>query len=314
MGDDVGDEILDRHVFHRAEDTSGSAAVTDSYSSAVPAVVPHADAPAVSVLIVVYGGGALVIDAVESLVEHTKQPFEVIVVDNNSRDDSVARIRDGVSGLTLIEESTNLGFGGGCNRAAQAARAPMICMLNPDARVTAGWLEPLLALATDPRVGAVAPALLRGDGTLQEAGAMVDHWGYTGPVGTRGFGEEVPMPSTRVVVDYASAACLLMRTNVFRDLHGFDPAYRLAYYEDVDLCFRLWERQLQVWAEPASQVVHLGGGTVTPVVSQALWHHNRSVFLHRWRDVLAGRPSFHSATDDELQQLWSVRRSTPSSA
>jgi GT2 family glycosyltransferase len=273
----------------------------------VPVVIPQTESPAVSVLIVVYGGGALAIDAVASLVKHTKQPFEVIIVDNASRDDSVSAIRAGISGMRLFTEDTNLGFGGGNNRAAQAVRAPLICMLNPDARVTSGWLEPLLAVLEDPSVGAVAPALIGADGSLQEAGAMVDHWGYTGPIGTRGFGQAVPAPDRRTTVDYASAACLLMRSDTFRALEGFDPAYRLAYYEDVDLCMRLWERGLQVWAEPASRVIHLGGGTVTPVVSQALWHHNRSVFLHRWKAELARRPSFAAGSDTEIEALWAWR-------
>jgi O-antigen biosynthesis protein len=274
----------------------------------MPVRIPETDAPAVSILMVVYGGGALAIDAAASLVEHAAQPFEVIVVDNASPDDSVAEIHAGIVGMTLITEDRNLGFGGGNNRAAREARAPVICMLNADARVTAGWLDPLLAVLEDPRVGAVAPALIGANGELQEVGAMVDHWGYTGPIGTRGFGEPVSMPPGRVAVDYASAACLLMRTEVFRSLEGFDPAYRLAYYEDVDLCMRLWERGLQVWGEPASRVVHLGGGTVTPVVSQALWHHNRSVFLHRWRDELAPRPSFTAGSDADIEVLWAWRK------
>jgi GT2 family glycosyltransferase len=256
---------------------------------------------------VVYGGGALAIDSAASLIEHTEQPLELILVDNASRDDSVSVVRAGISGMKLIAEDKNLGFGGGNNRAAKEARAPVVCMLNPDARVTAGWLDPLLALLDDPRVGAAAPALIGADGDLQEAGAMVDHWGYTGPIGTRGFGQPVPTPTGRISVDYASAACLLIRTDLFRSMDGFDPAYRLAYYEDVDLCMRLWERGLQVWADPASRVIHLGGGSVTPVVSQALWHHNRSVFLHRWRAELAHRPSFKGCNDDEIEALWAWR-------
>ena len=150
------------------------------------------------------------------------------------------------------------------------------------------------------RSGAVAPALIGADGQLQEVGAMVDHWGYTGPIGTRGFGNlfRADEPHVRRL---RLRACLLMRTDVFRSIDGFDPIYRLAYYEDVDLCFRLWDRGLQVCGEPASQVIHLGGGTVTPVVSQALWHHNRSVFLHRWREELERRPSFASGTDEEIE-------------
>lgn len=274
---------------------------------AVPVVIPQTESPAVSVLIVVYGGGEVVIDAVMSLVEHTEQPFEVIVVDNASPDDSVTVIRERVSGMKLLTEGKNLGFGQGNNRAAREARAPVICMLNPDATVTSGWLEPLLASLEDPLIGAVAPALIGAEGELQEAGAMVDHWGYTGPIGTRGFGQPVPAPSGPVAVDYASAACLLMRTEVFRSLDGFDPTYRLAYYEDVDLCMRLWEQRLQVWAVPTSRVIHLGGKTVTPVVSQALWHHNRSVFLHRWREELQRRPSFASGSDEEIERLWAWR-------
>jgi GT2 family glycosyltransferase len=300
MGDDVGDEIFEREVLHRGRTLA-------AYSSAVPVLLPHTDAPALSVLMVVYGGGSFAIDAVASLLEHTGQPFEVILVDNASPDGSVSAIRDGITGINLITEDHNLGFGGGNNRAAREARAPVICMLNPDARVTSGWLEPLLAVLVDPEVGAVAPALFGGDGELQEVGAMVDHWGYTGPIGTRGFGQPVPMPSGRVWVDYASAACLMMRTEVFRSLDGFDPTYRLAYYEDVDLCMRLWERGLRVCGEPASRVIHLGGGTVTPVVSQALWHHNRSVFLHRWEHELAKRPSFKEGTDEQIEALWAWR-------
>ena len=273
----------------------------------MPVVIPETDSPAISVLMVVYGGGALAIDAVASLVEHTTHPFEVIVVDNASADDSVSKIREGIVGLTLIAEDSNLGFGGGNNRAVREARAPVVCMLNPDARVTPGWLDPLLAVLDDPLVGAVAPALIGADGELQEVGAVVDHWGYTGPIGTRGFGQPVPAQSGRVCVDYASAACLLMRTDVFRSIDGFDPIYRLAYYEDVDLGMRLWERGLQVCGEPASRVIHLGGGTVTPVVSQALWHHNRSVFLHRWREELERRPSFAAASDEQLEALWAWR-------
>jgi GT2 family glycosyltransferase len=98
-----------------------------------------------------------------------------------------------------------------------------------------------------------------------------------------------------------------MRTEVFRSLDGFDPTYRLAYYEDLDLCMRLWERGLKVVAEPASRVIHLGGKTVTPVVSQALWHHNRSVFLHRWREQLEPRPSFASGSDADMERLWAWR-------
>ena len=273
----------------------------------MPVVIPHTESPAVSVLIVVYGGGEVAVDVMRSLVEHTEQPFEVIVLDNAS----ARRLRTSDSGRSFRGETIDRGeeprLRAGQQPSGARGSGPVICMLNPDARVTSGWLEPLLAALEDPLIGAVAPALIGADGELQEAGAMVDHWGYTGPIGTRGFGQPVPAPSGPLAVDYASAACLLMRGEVFRSLDGFDPTYRLAYYEDVDLCMRMWEQRLQVWAVPASRVIHLGGKTVTPVVSQALWHHNRSVFLHRWREELERRPSFASGSDEEIERLWAWR-------
>jgi len=179
----------------------------------VPVVIPSTDAPAVSVLMVMYGGGSVAIDAVASLVQHTAQPFEVIVVDNASTDDSRAVVEREVVGARLIAAERNLGFGGGNNRAASEARAPIICMLNVDARVTPGWLDPLLPLLDDDTVGAAAPALVDAEGTLQEAGAMVDHWGYTGPVGTRGFGNPVPVPSGPLLTAARSGKPLAKRSS-----------------------------------------------------------------------------------------------------
>ena len=89
-------------ILHRVERYIGAAEIRwTAYSSAVPVVIPATESPAISVLMVVYGGGALAIDAVASLVEHTSQPFEVIVVDNASRDDSVSTIRRGIVGAEV---------------------------------------------------------------------------------------------------------------------------------------------------------------------------------------------------------------------
>lgn len=270
-------------------------------------VVPPTDDPQLSVLIVVYGGGALVIDAVDSLVRHTHVPFEVIIVDNASEDDSVAQISAHLQGVTLLRERVNLGFGQANNRAAEVARASVICILNPDARVTAGWLPPLLARIAASSVGAVGPALVNESGVIVETGAVVDHWGMTAPPGRRDFFGAIDERKTALVVDYLTGACVVMRTQVFSALGGFDVMYRLAYYEDVDLCFRLWQRELEVWCEPSSRVVHLGGGSADPAIAIELWHRNRSAFLLRWRSDLLLRPSFQDS-DADLARLATWRR------
>lgn len=261
-------------------------------------VVPACDHPQLSVLFVVYGGGALVIDAVASLVQYTNVPFEVIIVDNASEDDSVVQLSTQLRGITLLREEENLGFGQANNHAAKAARAPVLCVLNPDTRVTQGWLEPLLARVAASPVGAVGPALVSELGLLMEAGAVVDHWGMTAPPGRRDFFGAISEPNGPMIVDYLTAACMVIRSDVFRDLGGFDSLYHLAYYEDVDLCYRLWERKFEVWCEPSSRVVHIGGGTADPLAAVELWHRNRSAFLLRWSDELFPRPTFRGSDED----------------
>src|SRR5688572_4009917 len=111
----------------------------------MPVVVPPADEPRVSILVVLYGGAPLAVEAVAAVVEHTHVPFEVVVVDNCSPDGSFDTLSRELHGAVLVQSEANLGFGGGNNRAAELARAPVLVPLNPDTRVQAGWLEPLLA-------------------------------------------------------------------------------------------------------------------------------------------------------------------------
>src|SRR4051794_22823740 len=103
VGNDIGNQCFERDVLHGRR----------SYSAAVPVVIPSTDAPAVSVLMVVYGGGAVAIDAVASLVEHTKQPFEVILVDNASPDNSIAAIEAGGAGGEPVPAKHKPRGGGG---------------------------------------------------------------------------------------------------------------------------------------------------------------------------------------------------------
>lgn len=260
--------------------------------------VDAVDEPLVSVVVVLYGGGRLAVDAVESVVEHTSAPFEVIVVDNASPDDSLREFTAAVSGATIIEHAENVGFGPANNAAVERARGRFVCLLNPDTQVTVGWLEPLTEFAARREVGAVAPVLVDEDGAVHEAGAVVDHWGLTAPPRGRDFAATMDPPPGPCLVDYASAACLVMRTEVFRAVGGFDPRFVPAYFEDADLAFRLWEAGYQVWCHPGSRVVHLGGASSDRSHVADHWHRNRSLFLERWFAELARRPALADPTAD----------------
>lgn len=265
--------------------------------------VPQCSAPELSVLMVLYGGGRLAVEAVRALVEHTDVAFELVIVDNASPDDSLAVVRAGIEGAIVIDAGENLGFGGGNDLAARSARAPLLCLLNPDTKVTSGWARPLIELARRPRVGAVAPLLTDDDGTVREAGAVVDHWAMTAAPGRRDFAGAARVPDGPMPVDYASAACLVVDAAAFAEVGGFDPDYRYAYYEDVDLAFRLWAGGHEVWCHPGARVVHVGGGgSGDPARAIELWNRNRSVFLTKWHGELMARPAL-GGSDRDVERL-----------
>jgi len=251
---------------------------------------PQVDEPLVSVVMVTYGNWPLVRSALEKLAERTAPAYEVVVVDSASPDETADRLRGEVDGATLLLSSENLGFGGGSNAGAERTRGRFLCFLNPDAMVEPGWLEPLLeVLENDASAGAVVPMLLNPDGTIQEAGSVIDSVGWPLAFG-RGERADTLAHRFRREVDYGSAACVLVRRDAFAEAGGFDPAYGIGYFEDVDLSFKLKERGLKTIYEPRSRVVHELHGSGTSKQAQQRMIANRALFYRRWSDRLSRRP------------------------
>src|SRR5207248_4840278 len=197
--------------------------------------------PAVSVIVVTYGGWDWTRRALEALIENTDPPYELIVVDNASPDETPQRLRDDVEGATVLFNDTNAGFAAGVDRGVCHAIAPYLVLLNSDAMVQPGWLQPLIGvIETDVSAAAVVPMLLNLDGTLQEAGSLVGNDGNTLAWGAGGDPTELQYRFRRYI-DYASAACMLVKRSAFLSVGGLDPRYPVGYYEDVDLCLSLAE-------------------------------------------------------------------------
>jgi GT2 family glycosyltransferase len=258
-----------------------------------PGARPRPERPELSVLMVTLNAWDWTQRALAALVEHTEPCFEVIVADNASTDGTLAGLErlERLGELTLLRNPVNRGFGPAVNQAALLARAPHLLLLNTDALVRPGWLSPLRAvLDAEPEVAAVAPRLLHLDGSVQEAGSIVWGDGDVWPYGADQPADRYEYRFRRDV-DYASAACMLLRRSAFVDVGGFDPVYAPAYYEDVDLCLALWERGLRVVCQPSSEVTHAGGASTDRARIGTLLQRNRPVFERRWGRVLAARPA-----------------------
>ena len=258
--------------------------------------LPPAADPVLSVVMVTYGGWDWPIRSLAALEEHTLVPFEAICVDNASWDGTGELLEDLVDGVQLIRNRRNLGFAGAANQAAEHARGRYLCFLNPDCLVTPGWFRPLRDAVSRPGIAAVIPRFVGPDGRVQEAGSVVDSQGWTEAVG-RGAKPDDPRYLFPRVVDYGSAACLVIRRRAFMATAGFDPVYFPAYCEDVDLAFRLAERGLRTVYEPRATVVHAGSVSTDHITRDRLIERNRRILLQRWGERLADRPPLTELQD-----------------
>ncbi len=233
--------------------------------------------PLLSVLIVTWNCRQLIGPCLDYLfASNMTEPFEVIVVDNQSRDDTVDVVRARPEAITVIEPGENLGFGRGNNLAAKHALGKYLLLLNPDAYLTDPDALPrlLTALQAGAREGrgAVAPRLNNPDGSHQigdggfapTPGNVVRHLSLVSRMlpNARGFYVNHPtlMQRERITLDWLAATCLLVTRAAFETVGGFDPRFFM-YGEDVDLGIRLGKAGFGLMLLPGVAVVHLQGAT-----------------------------------------------------
>lgn len=250
--------------------------------------------PLVSVLLVVHNRAELTLQCLMSL-QQIRVPFEVVVVDNASGDDT-ARLLRTVPAVRVIHNDANEHFLVGCNQAAAAAVGKHLLLLNNDAQLQPGAVEAALEnLTQSDTVGAVGGRVILLDGTLQEAGSMVWADGSCSGYG-RGDDPAAGPYQFRRDVDYCSGVFLLTPRELFQRLGGFDEAYKPAYYEEVDYCLRLQDAGYRVVYEPRSVVLHCEFGSATGSEQAiALQSRNRVTFVNRHADRLAKQPPFAAA-------------------
>ena len=273
-----------------------------------PFALPTSPAPRISVIVPVHGKLPYTLACLRSLARHAAEvPFEVIVVDDASPDDSAATLQQ-IEGLQLLRNPHNLGFIGSSNAGAQAARGEYLLFLNNDTQVTAGWMDALLRCFADRAdCGIAGSRLVYPDGRLQEAGGLVF---ADGSCWTSGRFEPRDAPAFRYrrQTDYVSGAALMIPRTLFDQLGGFDTRYTPAYYEDVDLAFAVRQTGLKVYYEPGSTVIHCEGISSGTDLTSGIKQHqalNQHKFREKWAIALGGQPPAGTALKRALH--WHAR-------
>ncbi len=272
--------------------------------------LPTSEAPRVSVIIPVYGKIDYTLRCLASIAAHPPQvPFEVIVVDDCSPDDS-AQVLEQVRGVRVVRNQVNQGFIRSCNAGAAAARGDYLHFLNNDTEVKPGWLDELLrTYHAFPGTGLAGSKLLYPDGRLQEAGGIIWQDGSAWNFG-RLQDPELPVFNYAREVDYCSGASIMVPKRLFDELGGFDGHYLPAYCEDSDLALKIRDKGYRVIYQPLSVVVHHEGvtsGTDLAHGAKAYQVENTRKLYERWK----GRLSRHQAPGvdvDNAKDRMAVRR------
>ena len=252
--------------------------------------LPCAEAPLVSIILVLFNRAELTLDCLRSIIAHADLPVELLLVDNASSDrtgELLARLR----GATVLRNAENRGFVVAVNQAAAKARGQHLLLLNNDAELLPGALTAALdALESAGDIGAVGGRILLLDGSLQEAGSIIFADGSCMGYG-RGQDPDAPAFRFRREVDYCSGAFLLTPRQLFERLGGFDEAFAPAYYEETDYCMRLRQHGFRVLYEPAAAIRHVEfASSVSSERALALQARHRALFVERHRETLRDQP------------------------
>lgn len=226
-----------------------------------------------SILIVNYNGKNFLAPCFESIYQFVTVPFEIIVVDNASSDDSVSFIKRNHPTVKLLESPVNRGFSGGNNLAAKSARGRYLLLLNNDTVICSSLTPLIKILDSENSVGALGCRLFYGDGRQQESigyipsvSSLVLSWTPLArlfPHSAR-FRRLVTSDSKLYEqpfseVEWVSGACLLTPLILWQRLGGLDERYFM-YMEDTDYCRRVQDAGYKTAYSASCEVTHFEGG------------------------------------------------------
>lgn len=222
----------------------------------------------IAIVILNYNGRHFLEQFLSGVIAHSPQA-EVVIIDNASKDDSRDWLQNHFPEIRCIALPENLGFAGGYNAGLAYIEAKYWVLLNSDVAVSPHWLEPLQDfLDQHPRVAACQPKILsqREPEHFEYAGAAGGFIDYLGYPFCRGRIFETIESDEGQYNDYcevfwATGACLMIRSEVFWELGGFDEAF-FAHMEEIDLCWRIQRSAREIYYCGESTVFHVGGGTL----------------------------------------------------
>lgn len=214
--------------------------------------------PIISIIVINLNGRTLLAECFDSLFaqNYTQSKIEIILVDNGSIDQSIQFVKENYPDVRVVEAGRNLGFAGGNNAGAEIATGEYLALINNDAVAHPQWLASMVEVAVQqPEYVCIASKILNQTGqTIDFVGSALNLYGRSFQLdeGT-GVGSSFYEDQREILAPCGGA--MLIRKDVFVEIGGFDEDY-IAYFEDVDLGWRLWLLGYKVLFVPQAVVYH----------------------------------------------------------
>ena len=222
----------------------------------------------IAVVILNWNGEKLLEQFLPSVVHYSPEA-SIYVADNASTDSSVTFVKSNFPTVQVIENKENSGFAGGYNQALKEVEADIYALVNSDIEVTENWLKPILkTFENEPRTAIIQPKILdfKNKELFEYAGAaggFIDQYGY--PFCRGRIFETIEKDKGQYDDDcellWASGACFFIRSAIYKELQGFDADF-FAHQEEIDLCWRAFNKGYSIKYNHKSTVYHVGGATL----------------------------------------------------
>lgn len=222
----------------------------------------------IAVVILNWNGVQLLEKFLPSIVQNSPEAT-VYLADNASTDDSISFVLTNFPSVKIIKNENNYGFAGGYNEALKNIDASVYALVNSDIEVTENWLLPIIeTFEKEPQTAIIQPKIL--DYKNKEffeyagaAGGFIDQYGY--PYCRGRLFETIEKDNGQYddecEIFWASGACFFIRSAVYHELKGFDADF-FAHQEEIDLCWRSYNKGYKTKYISRSIVYHVGGATL----------------------------------------------------
>jgi GT2 family glycosyltransferase len=222
----------------------------------------------IAVVILNWNGQKLLEQFLPSVIQYS-QEATIYVADNASTDDSVLFVTAHFPNVKIIKNTQNLGFAGGYNEALKNVDSDIFALVNSDIEVTENWLQPIIKMFNKkPQVAVIQPKILdfKNKDYFEYAGAtggFIDQYGYPYCRG-RIFDtleKDNGQYDDNCEIFWASGACFFIKKSIFDEMNGFDADF-FAHQEEIDLCWRIFNKGYDIEYSSKSVVYHVGGATL----------------------------------------------------